>query len=121
MASTVGKISRTVAMTNAATLISAGASVLVGWNLINPITTAAYLKLYNAASAGAVTVGSTTPVKTLLIPPGPGLFFLSNEDKFQQNFNLGIVAAVVTGIADDNSTAPGTGCYVEIMYENQSL
>lgn len=118
MASTVYNISRTVAMSSSATLIAAGSLTIVGWNLINPNSANAYLKLYNAASAGAVIVGTTSPVKTLLIP-GAGLFFLSNEDKFQQNFSLGIVAAVVTGIADNNTTAPSTGCYVEILYDGQ--
>ena len=120
MPSTIQNKSRTVAMVATPVLIGTGKQNLVGWNLINPISTAAYLKLYNAAAAGDVTVGVTAPQKTLLIPPGPGLFFLSNEDKFQETFNLGLVAAVTTGIADADAGVPATGCYVEILYTNVS-
>lgn len=119
MPSTVQNSYRNVAVTNVATLVEAGNLALVGWNLINPIATTAYLKLYNAATAAEVTVGTTVPIETLQIPAA-GLFWQSNEDKFQLAFSKGIVIAVVTGIADSNASAPGTGCYVRLSYANNN-
>lgn len=108
---------RQVAVTNTAVLVIAGDVCLMGWNLINSIGTAAYLKFYNAATAAAVTVGTTAVVRTLYIPAS-GTAVLSNEGAFQRQFSLGMVIAVTTGIADNNSAAPSTGPYVEILYAN---
>ncbi|MEK6879113.1 MAG: hypothetical protein AABY22_05865 [Nanoarchaeota archaeon] len=116
MASTIQISFRQVAVLATTVLVADGNQALVGWNLINPISTDAYLKIYNSATAAGVTVGTTTPIMTLLIPAGPGTFWQSNEDKFQMGFSLGIVIAVTTGIADSNTTAPGTGCYVQLFY-----
>lgn len=119
MPSTVYKTYRQVtigATLSASNLVNSGGCTLVGWNLINPDSANAYLKLYNASSHSDVTVGTTVPVRTLLVP-GSGTAFLSNEDKFQLNFPLGIVVAVTTGLADSNTGAPSTGCYVELYYD----
>lgn len=105
--------------TAAATLVLAGNLVLVGWNLITTGTSSAYLKLYNAATAGAVTVGATTPIRTLLIPAS-GTALLSNEDQFQVAFPLGIVFAVTGALADTDTSAPSAACYVEILYSSNS-
>ena len=114
MASTVYKQYRNVTLSNTPTQIVAGFSTLVGWNLINPNSSNVYLKLYNKASTPDVS--SDTPERTLLVP-GSGTSFLSNEDKFQLNFPLGMWALVVTGIADSNNTAPGSGLYTELLYD----
>lgn len=120
MPSIVQQQYRSPNVTTAATaLVSAGSKVLVGWNLITSGTASSYLKLYNAASAGAVTVGTTTPVRTLLIPGG-GTALLSNEDQFQVAFNLGIVIAVTGGMLDSDTSAPSAACYVEILYSANS-
>lgn len=115
MASVIQNPFRQVAVVATAVLVITGNQALVGWNLINPITTSAYLKLYNAAAAIDVTVGSTIPVMTLLIPAS-GTFWQSNEDQFQVAFPLGIVIACTTGIADSDTASPGTGCYVQLFY-----
>ena len=119
MASTIPNRFRNVSVSNTALLVAAGSKVIVGWNLINTNSTSCFLKIYNAATAGAVIVGTTIPIVTLMIPAA-GLFFLSNEDKFQVGLNLGIVVAVTTGIADTDNTAPVTGCLVEISYANNN-
>lgn len=96
-------------------LVAAGNWAVVGWNLINPNTTNAYLKIFNSATAEAVTLGTTTPVDTICIP-GSGTSVLSNQDTYQIGCNLGICIACVTEIADSGTTAPGTGCYVQLLY-----
>lgn len=115
MASTVYKQFRQVAVSNTAVLINSGSCVLVGWNLINPNSANAYVKFYNNTLA-EVNGGTGTIVKDLLIP-GSGTSLLSNEDKFQLNFNIGMVIKCVTGIADADNTAPSIGCYVELLYD----
>lgn len=116
MASTVQPTYRNPNVTTAAaTLIATGAQILVGWNLINKGTSNAFLKLYNAAAAVDVTVGTTTPVRTLLIP-GSGTAFLSNEDKWQKNFPLGMVFAVTGDMLDTDSSAPSGACHIEVLY-----
>lgn len=105
--------------TSAAVLVSAGSRVLVGWNVITTGTSSSFLKFYNAASAGDVTVGTTTPIRTLLIPAS-GTALLSNEDQFQVAFNLGIVIAVTGAMADSDTSAPNAACYVEILYSANS-
>lgn len=117
MASRTYPTSRTKPSSSAAALINTGNTQLVGWNLINPASTTAYLKFYNAASAGDVTVGSSTVVRTLMIP-AYGTCLLSNEDKFQLAFNLGMVVALTSGAGDDDSSAPPAGCIIELFYNN---
>lgn len=107
---------RNTGVSNTAVLVAAGNLDLIGWNLINTGTVNLFLKFYNAATAAAVTVGTTAVVRTLLIPAA-GTVFLSNEEKFQDGFNLGIVIAVTTLIADSDTTVPVTAAYVELSYQ----
>ena len=116
MASVIPNVFRQVAVTATKVLVATGNQAIVGWNLINPNLSGAYLKIYNAAAASDVTVGTTTPIETLFIPYGPGLFWQSNEDKFNISCSLGIVIACTTEIADSGTTAPSTGCYVRLHY-----
>lgn len=106
---------RNPSLDNTLTLVAAGNYNLVAWNLINPGASGAYLKLFNAAATGDVTVGTTTPVKTLFIP-GNGTAFLSNEPDLEDSFTLGLVLFVTGGMADADNTAPSANCYVEIKY-----
>jgi len=76
----------------------------------NLATAVRYLKFYNATAA-SVTVGSTTPDLTFPIPTqnasanGAG-FVLSIPNGIA--FSTAITIAATTGVADDNSGAPGT-------------
>lgn len=116
--SQIPKQFRQVSVTSTAVLVDAGKKSLMAWNLISPSTTSCYLKLCDAATAGDVTPGTTAVKKTLLIPGGPGTSFLTNEQLDQLAFTLGVVAYVTTGIADNDTTAPGTGCYVELYTQD---
>lgn len=57
------------ALTNSAQAIKASAGKVYGWAIYNPNTSAAFVQLYNTAS-GSVTVGTTSPLFMLTIPPG---------------------------------------------------
>lgn len=115
MASSLLNSYRNDNVANTPILVRAGNWAVGGWNLINPIGTTAYLKIYNSATAAAVVLGTTTPKLTLIIPAS-GAFWQSNEEKFQVDFDLGIVIAVTTGMADSSTTGPGTNCYVQLFY-----
>ena len=115
MPNELNSVYRNVAVVATPVLVSPDARFLAAWNLINPNTSGVFLKLYDAATAGAVTVG-TTAVKSTLFIPGSGTSVLANLENYQLGFQDGIVVAVTTGIADSDTTAPSTGAYVEIQY-----
>jgi len=77
-----------------------------------------YLKFYNATAAN-VTVGSTTPVLTFVVPgnadsDGAG-FIWNNEIGFA--FSTAITVACTTGVADSDTGAPGANdCVINIGY-----
>jgi hypothetical protein len=96
-------MSKTVsaASTNA-TSVKASAGQIYSIQCFNLNAAARYLKLYNKASAP--TVGTDTPVKTLLIPgntAGAGFIF----DTHGLEFTTGIAFALTTGIADSDTAA----------------
>jgi hypothetical protein len=103
--------------TNAVTTIAVGAVKATGGK-IHRITIASsaanlsannnYLKLYNNA---APTVGTTTPVYTMVIPPA-GLNFV---DLFGLSFSTAISMAVTGAYTDADTTAP-TGYTAQIDY-----
>lgn len=107
---------RNTGVSSTALLVAAGNFDIIGWNLINTGASNAFLKFYNSATAAGVTVGTTTPVKTLLIPAG-GTFMLSNEEKLQDGYNNGIVIAATSGLADSDTGVPTTSVYVELNYQ----
>lgn len=119
MPSQIPKIYFNAAVTNTLILVKAGKVDLVGWLLQNH-STGAYLKLFNAVQTSDVTLGTTVPNKILAIPTGPsGLFFMSNENCFQQEFPKGLVIAVVSTLTE-SSTAPAQACSVELSYDDNN-
>lgn len=92
---------------------------LTGWNIINPNTSDVYVKFYDASS-GTVTVGSTTVVKTLLIPANSTVYQEHNKDNTQYSFIGGMSFACVTGLADSSTTAPTTAIYAEIFFNKRN-
>lgn len=100
-------------------LVVAGNYVLVGWNIATKGTTNAYLKLFNAAATTDVTLGTTAPIRTLVIPAS-GTALLSNEDEFQVAFPLGMVYAVTGDLLDTDTSSPAGACMVEILYSANS-
>ncbi len=87
--------------------IKASAGTLYFIHAMNMVSTARYLKFYNATAAN-VTVGSTTPVLTLPIPAnsttGAG-FTVSIPQGLA--FATAITVACTTGVADADTGAPG--------------
>lgn len=118
MPSTLQKSYRNTSINGDGALVQAGNWAVVGWNLINPNSVNVYFKIWNAAALADVVGASATVTEaseTLLIPAS-GTVFLSNEDKYQVACPLGIVVTCVTGIADNSTTSPASGCYVRLLY-----
>ena len=74
---------------------------------------ALYLKLYNKATAP--TVGTDTPVITICVASGDVIF---GEFKGGIDFSLGIGVGCTTGVADNNTGAPGANeMIVNLLYK----
>jgi hypothetical protein len=106
--------SRTVsAATTNATSVKGSAGQVYGWYLSNVNAAARYVKLYNKATAP--TVGSDTPVLTLMVPSGGG----SNAFVPQGvAFSTGIAFAITTGAADsDTGAVAANEIVVNLLYK----
>jgi len=95
-------ISRTIsAATTNATSVKASAGQVYHLLVSNTNTSARYLKLYNKASAP--TVGTDTPVMTILIPGSGGVAL--DVAAMGAAFGTGIALAMTTGVADSDTAA----------------
>ncbi len=109
---------RNTALSSTAQSIKNSAGSLMGWNAINPNTVPVYLKFYNNATP---TVGTTTPLLTIMIPPGdgstPGMFLQEPSIVPLEIFSTAISVACVTGLADSSTTAPSTAIHFSARYK----
>lgn len=94
------------AITETATLVFAGKGNLVRMFAENNSATAQFLQIYDAATAGDVTVGTTVAKQTYKIPAS-GSIVLDPSDFPIHWFALGCVIAVTAGRT--NNTAPAAG------------
>lgn len=88
------------AATTNATVVKASAATLFSIYAFNTNAAARYLKLYNKATAP--TVGTDTPVMTILLPPSVPV---NINSVFGITFTSGLSFALTTGIADTDTTA----------------
>lgn len=72
-----------------------------------------YLQLYDAAAAADVTVGTTTPDKTLFVPASGAMDF--NWGKEPIKFSRGLVIAATTTVG--GNTNPASAVLVNADYE----
>lgn len=97
--------------------VKASAGTVYGVAFSNLATSTRFLKFYNATAAN-VTVGTTTPVLTLALP-GNASDDISGVLSFPQGiaFSTAITAAATTGVADNDTGAPGANeVLVNILY-----
>ena len=83
--------------------VKTSAGNLYGFVMTNVAASTRYVKFYNATAAN-VTVGTTTPVMTVAIPTGSGV---AQSFPFGIPFSTAICVAATTGVADNDSGAPG--------------
>lgn len=93
-------------------LIAAGSRQFQGMEAYSISTSTTWVKLYNAATAGAVTCGSGTPKARYFIvgnATGAGYITANNPTDL---YPSGIVACFTTGYADADTTAPAASTFV---------
>ncbi|MHB8816139.1 MAG: hypothetical protein ACYDAE_23145 [Steroidobacteraceae bacterium] len=92
--------------------VKGSAGELGGYIVYNPNASVAYVQVFDAATTGAVTLGTTRPDIVIPVPPtsGANLEFANGV-----NFTSGIQIAATT--TDSGSTAPGTGLTVTMAYK----
>lgn len=91
---------------------SSAAGELGGYIIYNPNSSAAYVQVFDVATAGGVTLGTTRPDMVIPIPAtsGANLEFANGV-----SFANGIQIAAAT--TDSGSTGPSTGLTVTILYK----
>jgi hypothetical protein len=114
VSTTGASVFRNTAVSSTAVSVKNSPGRVHGINVINPNATPVYLKIYNLL-LGSTVVGTSTPFKVLFIPASDRLF-VEPQLFAIGNCATGITIAVVTGLADNNTTAPGTALYVEIDF-----
>jgi hypothetical protein len=108
--STLGKLLS--AATDNSTLIAAGAHNLYSVHILSTNATAAYLKLYNKATAP--TCGTDTPVATIpIIQNVPQDFVLPAGAQF----SLGLGLCITANAADNDTASATTGITVSYSYK----
>lgn len=100
-------------LTNTAFQVKASDGNVLGWNIINPNASAVYVKLYDALP-GAVTVGTTVPKHTIMVPASGTVYVAPNC--IQEQFADAITMAVTTGVSDTDNTNPGSAVHVHIKF-----
>lgn len=102
---------RDTALSNTDVAVKATAGQVFGYHIYNPNASDVFVHLYNATTAN-VTVGTTTPRLTLVVPAGGILDAPSIE--YPVDFDTAITAAATTTVG--GSTAPTTSLLTEILY-----
>ena len=92
-----------------------GGLAIRGFNIINPNNTDVYVKFFDNFD-GDVTLGTTTPNLTLLVPANGSIVESFDEKKTVYFFSTNIAICAVTGLADSSTTAPASGVYVQLYY-----
>lgn len=80
---------------------------------VNTNAAARWLKLYNATAANT-TVGTTVPVATFYLPAS-GASPLKFDSRTGLTFDTAICAAATTGVADNDTGAPGANEVVVVI------
>ena len=94
------------------------AGQVYGWFIANLATSTRFVKFYNATAAN-VTVGTTTPVLTFPIPGNATDDIAANAlGEHGITFDTAITLAATTGIADNDTGAPGANeVVVNLFYK----
>ncbi len=106
------------AVTATATLLRTGYVSLNAMEIDNPNAAIIFVQLFDAATAGAVSLGVTVPVQSYQVPVGgAGNALVSRLIDYSNGplrFGLGCVYAVTT--TRTGSTAPASNCIINFRY-----
>jgi hypothetical protein len=97
-------------LTTTVSQVVGATAVLSGYFVYNPNASVAYIQIFDSATAGAVTLGTTTPKWSIGIPPSTG----ANLSNLHMSFASGIQVAATTTAT--GSTAPATALDANFSY-----
>ena len=100
------------ALTDRVQVGTASSKRVHSYNIFNPNAAVAYLLLFSAASVGAVTVGITSPLDWIAVPPGG---VIDGYWPNSPNFSAGLVIAATTQPMN-NATLVPVGLVVSLGY-----
>lgn len=107
------KVGRNLDIDESGDLIIAGNRQCFGWAVINVASSIMYLKIYNKATAPDV--GTDIPMLTIPLAANGGNSVVEFMGGIE--FPLGIGVGATTGVADNNTGAPGANEVVgQILY-----
>ena len=86
---------------SAVSTLSGGRGVLRGYRLSNNYPSARYVKIYKDDNA---VVGTDVPVMTIMVPAASSI----SDQGLKIDFEPGLQYAITTGLADSDTTAPGS-------------
>lgn len=95
--------------------VSTTATQIVGWNIYNPGSADAFVKLYDKTVANT-TAGTTIPIETLHVP-AQGSIVQENNGNKQFSFLTACTISVASGVADTSSTAPSAAILIHIKHQ----
>jgi hypothetical protein len=99
--------------------VKTSAGCLYKLRLTNRTTSARYVKLYNATAAN-VSVGTTTPIDTIVVPGGTSAdlctVITESFGGVGLTFDTALSLAATTGLADNDTGAPGANDVVATAY-----
>ena len=99
-------------LTATAVLAKAGSVTIGSYNISNPNSSPVFIQVFNAATAGAVTLGTTPPTFVLTVPAANGV--LDGNLAGSYNLPLGMVVAATTTAT--GNTAPTSAVPITIFY-----
>lgn len=98
-------------------VIRAGTATVYGIEASNNSTAIAYVKLYNATSLTAC--GTGTPFARYMIPKEASASLQNATNVNGDAYVTGVVMCIVTGIADNDATAPAATTYTVNVHWKQ--
>lgn len=104
---------RNNAVTNTLILVRSGQGTITGLIVNNPNASEAFLQIFDAASTGAVTLGTTVCDEPIKIPASGSITLWGTEVKTY--FDNGLVIAATT--TEGGSTAPASALSVVLRYQ----
>lgn len=102
-------VSNNQAALTTAVLVRTGTTRVLTYNLFNPNTSVAFLQFFNAASVGAVTLGTTAPTDWLAVPAGG---VVDGAWMYSPQYSAGLVIAATT--TPNGATIVTTGIPVSL-------
>jgi hypothetical protein len=94
-----------------AVVVKAAQGKLLRYRIYNPNSAVAFVQVFNAATTGAVTLGTTVPIEVFPVPAG---MTMDGDQDFSFNYTAGIVIAATTTAT--GSTANTTPLVVNLGY-----